>query len=419
MRPAAIILAAFALTACAAKAPLSLQVVRSEIARNPEASYIDGLDGKLKWNYTTGLELKAFLDACYPDAAFDSADLPSAVRKTDLMPSEGSSAAMAASADILNYVDAWYDAIIEEDGTIGVNYKKSNYSTDHICPGKTLFKLYDLTGKEKYRRAMDKLYEQVQEQPRTPEGGFWHKKIYPYQMWLDGLYMAQPFYAEYTARYVADSLKARNFSDIAWQFELVWEHTYDAATGLLRHAWDSSHEMFWCEPQTGRSAHAWGRACGWYAMALVDVIPFFPEGSEKAKLETMLSNLMENIQAYADPATGMWYQVLDRPGAEGNYVEATASAMFIYAMLKGIRLGYIQNIPLETARAKYSSLLETFVTTDAEGLVNLNQCCEVAGLGGKENRSGTYDYYINEKIRSNDPKGIGPLIWAALEYERK
>ena len=382
------IIAAIALTACSAKAPLSLEVVRSEMARNPEASYIDGLNGKLKWNYTTGLELKAFLDANAEDAS------------------------------VLQYVDAWYDAIIAEDGSIGVNYKKSNYSTDHICPGKTLFKLYDLTGKEKYRKAMDVLYEQILEQPRTPEGGFWHKKVYPNQMWLDGLYMAQPFYAEYTARYVPDSRKAANFADIANQFILVADHTYDPATGLYRHAWDSSHEMFWCDPATGQSAHAWGRALGWYAMALVDVLPFLPEDTPgRDRMIEILRGIAGKLPEYADPATGMWYQVLDRPGQEGNYVEATASAMFIYAMLKGCRYGWLDCA--DYAKTCYGQLLETFVTTGSDGLVNLNRCCEVAGLGGKENRSGTYDYYINEKIRSNDPKGIGPLIWTALEYERK
>ena len=190
-----------ALTACTAKAPLSLQVVRSEIARNPEASYIDGLEGKLKWNYTTGLELKAMLDAA-PEEALD-------------------------------YVDAWYDAIIDSTGHI-YKYKKSNYSQDHVCPGRTLFQLYDITGKQKYRVAMDTLYSQLQSQPRTPEGGFWHKQIYPEQMWLDGLYMAEPFYAEYTVRYVTDSLsREENFQDIVHQFSLIFDKTLDPETGLL------------------------------------------------------------------------------------------------------------------------------------------------------------------------------------------
>ena len=375
-------LSAFA--ACTAEAPLSLKVVRSEMKRNPEASYIDGLEGKLKWNYTTGLELKAFLDA--------------------------------SPKETLSYVDAWYDAIIAEDGTVGANYKKSNYSTDHICPGRTLFQLYKLTGKEKYRLAMDRLYEQILEQPRTPEGGFWHKQVYPDQMWLDGLYMAQPFYAEYTSRYVPDSLKAGHFADIARHFLIVAEHTYDPATGLYRHAWDASHKMFWCDPATGQSDHAWGRALGWYAMALVDVLPLLPEDTPgREEMLGIFRHIAEVLPRYADPGTGMWYQVLDRPGAEGNYVEATCSAMFTYALLKGCRLGYLDCVGY--ARACYDRLVDTFVTVDGDGLVNLNRCCEVAGLGGKENRRGDYEYYINEKVRSNDPKGIGPLICAALEIE--
>ena len=404
-----IILLLSALTACSAKAPLSLQTVQSEISRNPEATYIDGQQGKLKWNYTTGLELKAMLEAA-------GAELPSDGIGPYELPSEGSSA--LAATKLLEYVDSWYDAIINEDGTIGANYKKSNYSLDHICPGKTLFMLYDITGKEKYRKAMDVLYEQLREQPRTPEGGFWHKKIYPDQMWLDGLYMAQPFYAEYTSRYVPDALKAANYEDIVLQFKLAYDHCYDSSTGLLRHAWDSSHQMFWCDPATGQSAHAWGRACGWYAMALVDVIPFIPAGEYRDQLLGMLNTLCANVLEYTDNFRGMWYQVLDRPGEKGNYLEATVSAMFTYAMLKATREGWINCMGRKAAKAKYRSLLRTFVRKKA-GLVNLNKCCEVAGLGGKENRSGTYEYYIKEKIRSNDPKGIGPLVWAALEYEKQ
>ena len=375
---------------CTAKAPLSQEVVRSEISRNPEASYIDGQEGRLKWNYTTGLELKAMLDVyCHSERSEES---------------------------ILSYVDAWYNSIIDSTGTI-YKYKKSNYSLDHICPGRTLFGLYDITGKEKYRVAMDTLYSQLQSQPRTPEGGFWHKAVYPNQMWLDGLYMAQPFYAEYTVRYVTDSTaRAENFRDIAHQFSLVYDKTFDPETGLLRHAWDSSHEMFWCNEETGQSAHSWGRALGWYAMALVDVIEILPAGEEKDTLIGLLDNVYQVLPLFADISTGMWYQVLDRPYADGNYLEATCSAMFTYAWLKGCRLGVLGN--LEGAKQAYESLLETFVTKDEDGLVNLNYCCEVAGLGGKNNRSGDFDYYINEPVRPNDPKGIGPLIWAALEYER-
>ena len=364
-----------------------MQIVRSEMVRNPEASRIDGQEGKLKWNYTTGLELKAFLDV------YDR----------------------YGNKELLDYVDAWYDAIIDSCGRI-YKYKVSNYSTDHICPGRTLFRLYELTGKEKYRMAMDTLWRQIQGQPRTPEGGFWHKKVYPQQMWLDGLYMAQPFYAEYTLRFVPDSLKAVRFEDIALQFRTVAEHTFDPATGLYRHAWDSSRGMFWADPQTGQSDHAWGRALGWYSMALVDVLELLPETAPgREDLVRILRSIFDRLPEYADPATGMWYQVLDCPGREGNYVEATCSAMFVYSMLKGIRLGLL-DIPSETAREKYDAFVRTFIVREGD-LVSLERCCEVAGLGGKDNRRGDYDYYINERVRANDPKGIGPAVWAALEME--
>ena len=228
--------------------------------------------------------------------------------------------------------------------------------------------------------------------------------------------MAEPFYAEYTNRYVTDpEERAANFADIAQQFVIVAEHTYDPATGLYRHAWDSSHRMFWCNPATGQSDHAWGRALGWYMMALVDVLPLLPEDTPgRDRMLEIYKNLCETLPRYADPRTGMWYQGLDRPGAEGNWVEATASAMFVYAMAKGSRLGYVNEMPY--AKQAYKKLKKTFVIRE-NGLVNLDRCCEVAGLGGKDNRRGDYDYYINEKICSNDPKGIGPLIWAALELE--
>ena len=378
------------LVSCAAQDPLSFKVVRSEMARCQDATYLDGLEGKLKWNYTTGLELKSFVDvyAVAPDS-----------RK-----------------DILDYADAWYDAIIDSTGII-YKYKKSNFSTDHICPGRTLFQLYDLTGKAKYKAAMDSLYSQILDQPRTQEGGFWHKKIYPDQMWLDGLYMAQPFYAEYTRRYVEDpAQKEKNYQDIANHFITVYQYTFDPATGLLRHAWDSSHQMFWCNPENGQSAHAWGRAMGWYMMALADVIEILPSGNDKAALSGLFIRLWQVLPQYADPETGLWYQVLDQPGREGNYLEATCNAMFAYSRLKGVRLGLLDN--LDAAKATYNQMLETFVTESEDGLVTLRDCCEVAGLGGKDNRSGDYDYYIHERIRDNDPKGIGPLIWAALEYEK-
>lgn len=382
-------LAAAVLVGCAKQEPLSLRVVRSEMSRSESAAHLDGLEGKLKWNYTTGLELKAFLDV-YEKYGGE---------------------------DIFAYVEDWFDAIIDSAGNIQT-YKISNHSTDHICAGRDLFYLYDKTGKEKYRLAMELLRRQIDEQPRTSEGGFWHKEIYPWQMWLDGLYMAQPFYVEYTKRYESPEKQDSCYRDIVNNFLVVARHTFDPSTGLYRHAWDESKGMFWSDPATGQSQHAWGRALGWYCMAITEVFPLIPEGTEgREEVLDIFKGIYETLPSFADPETGMWYQVLDRPGQEGNYVEATASAMFVYAMLKGIRLGYLDASLKAEALDKYDKLLAAFVSEDETGVLSLNRCCAVAGLGGKQMRSGDYDYYVNEKIISNDPKGIGPLIWAALEVE--
>ncbi|MBO4427328.1 MAG: glycoside hydrolase family 88 protein, partial [Bacteroidales bacterium] len=304
------ILITAAFVASCSSAPLSLKMAESEIRRNPTAAELDGRGGELKWNYTTGLELKAFLDVAVAGSGQTEA--------------------------ITSYVEAWYDAIIAEDGSIGGKYKRSNYNVDHICPARTLFALYDITGKEKYRAAMDSIYMQICGQPRSfveldgyEAGAFWHKKVYPNQQWLDGLYMALPFYAEYNLRYIrSQTEKDVNFDDIANQFRIAYDHCYDPQTKLLRHAWDSSRKMFWCDPVTGQSAHAWGRAMGWYMMALVDVLDFVPEEHPgRQHLLGILDKLLTVLPEYADKATGMWYQVLDCPGREGNYVESTCSAM--------------------------------------------------------------------------------------------
>ena len=290
---------------------------------------------------------------------------------------------------------------------------------DHICPARTLFPLYRLTGKEKYRSCIDSIYIQICTQPRTEAGAFWHKKVYPYQVWLDGLYMEAPFYAEYSALLLAgEHEKYVNFDDIADQFRTAFSKCYDYSTGLLRHAWDETGSMAWSDPYTGQSAHSWGRAMGWYMMALVDVLDFMPEDHPaREDLIGILSTLLDTLQKFADPETGMWYQVLDCPGREGNYVEATCSAMFTYVYLKAARKGYAPQYG-KYAKRLYRNLVKTFIREEADGTITLTRCCAVAGLGGKENRSGDYDYYIHERICENDPKGIGPFIWSSLEYER-
>ena len=369
---------------------LAMEMVNSEVARSGgDAAGLDGLEGRLKWNYTTGLELKAMLDVWESRGCSDDA--------------------------LYAYVESWYDRIIDEDGNI-LTYDIKKYNIDHICPGRTLFQLYAHSGKAKYKKAMDLLMRQLQEHPRTSEGGFWHKKVYPSQMWLDGLYMAQPFYARYTAEFVEKERQEECFRDIINNFEVVARHTYDPATRLYRHAWDESRGMFWADKESGQSAHAWGRALGWYCMALVDALEWIPEDMEgRDRLVSLLRGIYEVLPEYADSESGMWYQVLDCPGREGNYVEATCSAMFVYAALKGSRLGLLDKAGW--AAEHYGKLVRCFVTTAPEGWLDLRECCAVAGLGGKQNRAGDYTYYINEQKCDNDPKGVGPFIWASLEME--
>ena len=384
MRRVILIVAALCVLVSCRQEPLSRRMMESEMRRCPTAADLDGMGGKLKWNYTPGLEMLAFLDV----------------------------------GDNVEYVDTWYEAIIREDGSVGANYKRSNYNVDHICPGRTLFKLYDLTGKQKYRAALDSIYMQVKTQPRTEAGAFWHKKIYPYQVWLDGFYMAQPFYAQYSARYLDPEAAEANFSDIAKQFAVAYDKCMDPSTGLLRHAWDESRSMFWANPETGQSDHAWGRALGWYMMALVDVLDWVPENHPAGtELKNILCTLLDKLQEYDDPATGMWYQVLDCPGREGNYIESTCSAMFTYVYLKAADKGYAPQYKTY-ARKLYRKLVKTFIREEKDGTITLTECCAVAGLGGKENRRGDYDYYIHEKKCENDPKGVGPFIWASLIYEK-
>ncbi|MEG1587223.1 MAG: glycoside hydrolase family 88 protein, partial [Bacteroidales bacterium] len=280
---------------------------------------------------------------------------------------------------------------------------------------KILFRLYDKTKDEKYRKAIEVIRDQLANQPRTSEGGFWHKKIYPSQMWLDGLYMGTPFYAEYAARFNLPEA----FDDITNQFVTVAKHTYDPTTGLYRHAWDESRQMAWADSVTGQAPHVWGRAVGWYMMAMVDVLDFMPQDHPgHDAILNILQPLSENLLKYQDSVTGAWSQVLDMPQREGNYQETSCTSMFAYAFLKGVRMGYLEPKFREAGLKAYNGMLEHFIVTDENGNVSLTRVCGVAGLGGKPYRDGSFDYYINEVIRDNDPKGVAPFIMTALEVER-
>lgn len=367
------------------KLPMSVRLAESEMVRCPESWQLD-FQPKLKWDYCHGVELQAFLrlEEMYGDSRY------------------------------FDYAEAYCDTMVREDGTV-VAYKREEFSLDRVNTGKILFNMYARTGEEKYKKALDLMYSQFEGQPRTKEGGFWHKKVYPHQMWLDGLYMGAPFYAEYAARYG----KPEAFQDVINQFCVVARHTYDPATGLYKHAWDESREQFWCNKENGQSAHSWGRAMGWFAMALVETLEFVPvDEPNRDSLLAILDNVVKQIERYQDKKTGLWYQVLDRSGDRGNYLESSVSAMFIYSLYKGIRLGVVPATYMAVADKGFEGFMKRFIKVGKKGVVSITDCCAVAGLGGKNMRDGSYDYYINELIRDNDPKAVGPFINACLERER-
>ena len=393
MKRLVLIITALFTVAAYGQEPYSIRMIRSEMQRNPDATYLDGRNGERKWNYTTGLELKSFMDAA------KRYELP----------------------EVVDYVRAWADTMATEKGEV-YKYKKSNYNVDHICPARIYFDLHDMYGDQdkRYRRVTRKIREQIDSQPRTESGEFWHKQIYPHQVWLDGFYMALPFYAEYTKRYAPKEERDSLFADIVHQFAAGAKNTYDPATGLFRHAWDESRSMFWCDPETGLSEHAWGRAVGWYTVALVEVLDYLPKEHEGHQvLVDQLNYLLEVLPKYADSQTGMWYQVLDCPEREGNYQEATCSIMFTYAFLKGLRRGYIDQSHSEYILGLYPKFVDRFIRENADGTISMTDCCSVGGLGGKQMRKGDFAYYLSEPIIENDCKGVGPFIWASLEWEAK
>jgi unsaturated rhamnogalacturonyl hydrolase len=311
------------------------------------------------------------------------------------------------------FVSDWIDHFVLADGNIRT-YRVDEYNLDQINAGKLLFEPYARTGDERYHKALDLLREQMRTQPRTPSNGFWHKKIYPDQMWLDGIYMAGPFLAEYAHRFDEPAV----FDDVAHQICLIEKHTRDEKTGLLYHAWDESKAQRWADPATGRSPHLWGRAIGWYVMAIVDVLDHFPqEHSRRPELIAILNHTAQALVKVQDETSGLWYQILNLPERAGNYLEASASAMFVYAFAKGVREGYLAQDYLLSARRGYHGLLQKLIKVDSQGLLTLEGTCGGAGLGGEPYRDGSFEYYMSEKIIPNDPKGVGPFILAALEME--
>lgn len=341
-------------------------------------------DGKAKWDYTAGLFTLSLL------------------KLNRAVPTPG----------YVAFTENAIGSFITDDGNIR-GYKPGEYQLDAVNPGKTVLALWQLTHEPRYRKCAATLRLQLTTQPRTSEGGFWHKERYPEQMWLDGLYMAAPFYAEYARQFNEPA----GFDDVVKQFQLADAHLYDARTGLYYHGWDAKHVQEWANPTTGTSSNFWGRGLGWFAMAQVDVLDYLPKNHPgRAVILAMLQKTARGIVKWQDPATGLWWQVLDQGGRPGNYLEATASSMFVYSLAKAVNRGYLPRTYVPAIVKGYAGLIHEFVRDDGNGQISLTRCCAVAGLG--YGRDGSYAYYLREPVVDNDLKGVGPFILAGLELQR-
>ena len=367
--------------------PKSVQMVKSEIIRNPEPRTID-YNVVWKWNYTHGLLLQSMLQTAEKHPEIE--------------------------ASVDKYVHVYLDSIIQKNGTINY-YNKKNYTLDHINPGKMLIMAFEKFKEPRFKVALDTLYSQLKSHPRVSEGGFWHKKSYPNQMWLDGIYMEAPFYCEYAKRYLTGEEQQKAYDDVVNQIMTIARHTYDSDKGLYRHAWDESKEQKWADKETGRAPHVWGRALGWYCMAMVDVLGFLPQDyAGKDSILSILVPLCKNIRGLQDKDYSAWYQVMDEGQRTGNYLETSCTAMFAYTFVKGAINGWLPEEFLNYGKEAYEGLNKHFVRQNPDGTISLTRVCAVAGLGGNPYRSGSFDYYVGEVIRENDPKGEGPYIMLSL-----
>ena len=340
--------------------------------------------GKARWSYDQGVILKGI------DALWNA----------------------TGDVQYFKYLQHSMDYYVKEDGSI-YDYKTDEYNLDHLNNGKLLLTLYQVTGNQKYKKAIDLLYNQLSNQPRNEVGGFWHKNIYPNQMWLDGLYMGAAFYAQYASAFHDTTA----FDDITKQFVLSEKYTRDANTGLLYHAWDASKQQKWANPTTGLSPHIWGRAMGWYGMALVDALDYYPvQNAGRYTLIQILQRWAKAIVQVQDPKDGLWFDIIDAPQDKRNYKEASASSMFTCVLFKAIRHGYISNSYLPNAKKAYAGILANFISNE-NGFISLKGTVSVSGLGGNPYRDGSLDYYFKEPVVVNDPKGMGAFLQCSVEAE--
>lgn len=364
----------------------SVKIAKSEMTRFPEAWMIEKAKSP-RWGYTHGCVAKAMLDMF--DYTQDSI--------------------------YYNYAKGYVDSLITQDGQIKT-YRMDKYNIDNVNPGKILFRLYKATGDPRYKKAIDTLVAQMKKQPRTSEGGFWHKQIYPHQMWLDGLYMASPFLAEYARDFNHPEI----YDDVLDQIRLMDKNSYDPGTGLFYHGWDESRHERWADKTTGRSPNFWSRSIGWYGMSLVDVLDFLPQDHPgRRDVIAIIKKMAEGIVKWQDRKTGVWYQVTNMGEREGNYIESSGSAMFVTFLYSAINNGYISSRYKIAANKGFSGLVKEFVKKEGDGTYSITNCCAVAGLGGEKTyRDGSFEYYVDEPIILNDPKSIAPFIWAAISHEK-
>jgi unsaturated rhamnogalacturonyl hydrolase len=368
----------------------SERLAKSEMVRRGNTLDFGG-DPMATWNYTSGFFAYSLLrlGAETGDAAFS------------------------------DYGARIVDSFIEADGTIR-GYSPAEFNLDLITPGRAVLALYERTGDPRLAKAAGALRRQLASQPRTPEGGFWHKLIYPDQMWLDGLYMAGPFYAHYGTLF----REPEDREDAARQIILADRHLYDPATGLYYHAWDAKRAQAWADPGTGRSPSFWGRSMGWFAMAAVDELDDLPAGEPSTRaVAQALVRVADGIVRWQDPASGAWWQVLDQGRRPGNYLESSASCMYVYALAKGVNRGWLAREKYMPAALRgYSGLVSQFIRPSPSGGVDLTHCCSVAGLNNRNSsgraRDGSFGYYVSEPVVDNDLKGVSAFILAGLEVQR-
>ena len=371
-------------------------MTHSEMQRVPH-SYLLDFAKKPHWSYTSGTEMCAMLDT-YKEYKDES---------------------------IYSYLQEYPETMIDENG-VATGYKYEAFNLDNVRPGKFLISMYKMNPQKNQLEILKTLFKQLEKQPRTKEGVFWHKAIYANQVWLDGIFMGLPFYTE-AAPMLKGKKAKKYYEDIIDQVVKTDKRTYDAKTGLWKHAWDETHTAFWADKETGQSKHTWARAMGWYVMALVEILDGLPQDhARRGEVIDVLQRTMTALVKHQDPKTGVWYDVLDVKDPR-NYLEATASSMFAYCLLKGARMGYLDDSYRQAGIKAYKGILKEFVRVNEDKTISLTRCCEVSGLGPapgpyvtKPNyrRDGSFEYYISEPIRDNDGKGLGPFIWASLEMEK-